>query len=117
VVEHVDPADRRAFADEVRRVARGWFVQTPAWSFPIEPHVLLPFAHWLPPTLRRPYWRLGAAGAWEDVRLLRRAEVAALFGEPILAERLGGLAKSWIALRAVDETRALTGAASADCID
>jgi hypothetical protein len=36
------------------------------------------------------------------VRLLRRAEVAALFGEPILAERLGGLAKSWIALRAVD---------------
>jgi SAM-dependent methyltransferase len=102
VVEHVDPSRRPAFAAELRRVARGWFVQTPAWSFPIEPHALLPFAHWLPPTLRRPYWRLGAAGPWEDVRLLRRAEVAALFGEPILAERLGGLAKSWIALRAVD---------------
>jgi SAM-dependent methyltransferase len=101
VVEHVEPERRAAFAAEVRRVARGWFVQTPAWSFPIEPHALLPFAHWLAPTLRRPYWRLGAAGAWEDIHLLRRAELAALFGEPILAERMGGLVKSWIALRPV----------------
>ena len=58
VVEHVDPARRAAFAAEIRRVARGWFVQTPAWSFPIEPHALLPFAHWLPA-------RCGAAtGGW-----------------------------------------------------
>jgi SAM-dependent methyltransferase len=103
VVEHVEPERRAAFAAEVKRVARGWFVQTPAWSFPIEPHALLPFAHWLPPALRRPYWRLGAAGSWEDIRLLRRAELARLFGEPVLAERFGGLAKSWIALRPVDE--------------
>ena len=101
VVEHVEPEHRAAFAAEVKRVARGWFVQTPAWSFPIEPHALLPFAHWLAPTLRRPYWRLGAAGSWEDIHLLRRAELAALFGEPILAERFGGLVKSWIALRPV----------------
>jgi SAM-dependent methyltransferase len=101
VVEHVAPERRAAFAAEVRRVARGWFVQTPAWSFPIEPHALLPFAHWLAPRLRRPYWRLGAAGSWEDIHLLRRAELAALFGEPILAERFGGLVKSWIALRPV----------------
>jgi SAM-dependent methyltransferase len=103
VIEHVEPARRAAFAAEVRRVARGFFVQTPARSFPIEPHALLPFAHWLAPTLRRPYWRLGAAGSWEDIQLLRRAELAALFGEPILAERFGGLVKSWIALRPVDE--------------
>jgi hypothetical protein len=102
VIEHVEPGRRAAFAAEVRRVSRGFFVQTPAWSFPIEPHALLPFAHWLAPTLRRPYWRLGAAGSWEDIDLLRRAELAALFGEPILAERFGGLVKSWIALRAVD---------------
>ena len=101
VVEHVEPERRAAFAAEVKRVARGWFVQTPAWSFPIEPHALLPFAHWLAPTLRRPYCRLGAAGSWEDIHLLRRAELAALFGEPILAERFGGLVKSWIALRPV----------------
>jgi len=102
VIEHVEPGRRAAFAAEVRRVSRGFFVQTPAWSFPIEPHALLPFAHWLAPTLRRPYWRLGAAGSWEDIDLLRRAELVALFGEPILAERFGGLVKSWIALRAVD---------------
>jgi SAM-dependent methyltransferase len=101
VIEHIAPAQRAAFANELRRVARGWFVQTPAYSFPIEPHALLPFAHWLPPALRRPYWRVGAAGAWEDIQLLRRTELAALFGEPILAERFGGVTKSWIALRPV----------------
>jgi SAM-dependent methyltransferase len=95
VIEHVPPARRAAFAAEVRRVGRGWFVQTPALSFPIEPHSLLPFAHWLPPRLRRPYWRLGAAGEWEDVALLSRDELEALFG-PALPERLGPLVKSWV---------------------
>jgi hypothetical protein len=90
---------RTAFAAEVRRVARGWWVQTPAYSFPIEPHALLPAAHWLPVPLRRRYWRLGVAGDWEEIALLRRAELRALFGEPVLAERVGPLAKSWIAVR------------------
>jgi SAM-dependent methyltransferase len=100
VVEHVDPARRAPFAAELRRVARGWYVQTPAWSFPVEPHALLPFAHWLPVGLRRRYWRLGVAGDWERIELLRRAEVEALFG-PAVPERLGPLVKSWIAARAV----------------
>jgi SAM-dependent methyltransferase len=100
VIEHIAPSDRPAFAAELKRMGRGWFVQTPAWSFPIEPHALLPFAHWLPPALRRPYWRMGVA-PWEDIDLLRRGELAALFGAPILAERAAGLAKSWIAVRAV----------------
>jgi len=97
VIEHVPRARREAFAHELRRVARGWFVQTPAYSFPIEPHALLPAAHWLPVALRRPYWRLGVAGDWEDIALLRRAEMAALFAEPV-AERLGPLAKSWVSV-------------------
>ncbi|MFL5845198.1 MAG: class I SAM-dependent methyltransferase [Solirubrobacteraceae bacterium] len=98
VVEHIDPADRPRFADEVGRVAKAVFVQTPAWSFPVEPHALLPLAHWLPSRIRRPYWRLGAAGDWEDIRLLRRGELAALFpGTEVVAERFGPLAKSWVA--------------------
>jgi len=101
VVEHLAPADRPAYAAELRRVARGWWVQTPAFSFPVEPHALLPFAHWLPVGLRRRYWRLGAAGSWEEIALLRRRELAALFpGSAIVAERLGPLTKSWIAVRA-----------------
>jgi hypothetical protein len=99
VIEHVAPVRRAAFAAEMRRVGSGWFVQTPAHSFPLEPHSLLPFAHWLPAALRRPYWRLGAAGEWEDIRLLRRAELESLFG-PALAERAGGLVKSWVCVRA-----------------
>ena len=98
VIEHVAPWQRPAFARELRRVARGWYVQTPAYSFPIEPHALLPFAHWLPPALRRPYWRLGVAGGWEEIALLRRGEMEELFGTPV-AERLGPLVKSWVSVR------------------
>lgn len=99
VIEHVPPGRREAFAAELRRVGRGWYVQTPAWSFPLEPHALLPFAHWLPPRLRRPYWKLGASGTWEEIELLRRGEMEALFG-PALPERAGPLVKSWVCVRA-----------------
>jgi SAM-dependent methyltransferase len=98
VIEHVPPARRAAFAKELRRVGRGWFVQSPARSFPIEPHALLPGAHWLPVGLRRRYWRLGAAGEWEEISLLSRAEMEALFG-PARPERVGPLTKSWVSLR------------------
>ena len=100
VIEHIAPADRAAFAAELRRVARGWYVQTPAFSSPVEPHALLPFAHWLPAALRRSYWRLGVAGEWEDIELLRRAEMAELFGDPV-PERAGPFAKSWVSVRPV----------------
>ncbi len=95
VIEHVPPPRRRAFAAEVRRVGRGWFVQTPALSFPIEPHSLLPGAHWIPRRLRRAYWRLGAAGGWEEISLLSRSELEALFG-PAQPERIGPIVKSWV---------------------
>jgi SAM-dependent methyltransferase len=104
VIEHVPRAQRAAFAGELRRVGRGWFVQTPAWSFPIEPHALLPLAHWLPPRMRRHYWRLGASGGWEQIELLRRGELEALFG-PARPERLGPLTKSWVCVRASDTDR------------
>jgi SAM-dependent methyltransferase len=99
VIEHISPALRGAFAAELRRVGRGWLVQTPARSFPIEPHSLLPGAHWLPPRLRKPYWRLGAAGSWEEISLLSRREMEALFG-PALPERIGPLVKSWVCVQA-----------------
>jgi SAM-dependent methyltransferase len=99
VIEHVPAARRGHFAAELRRVGRGWLVQTPAFGFPIEPHSLLPAAHWLPPRLRRRYWRLGAAGAWEEISLLRRTELERLFG-PALPERFGPLVKSWVCVRA-----------------
>ena len=106
VVEHVDQALRPAFAAEMRRIARGHYVQTPAYSFPIEPHALLPFrplaaAHDPPPVLApgRP-GQLGGRGT-----CCAAAELAALFGEPVEAEHLGGLVKSWVALRAIDTSK------------
>ena len=100
VIEHVAPGAPRRIRRGAEAGRRGWYVQTPAFSFPVEPHALLPFAHWLPVALRRPYWRLGVAGDWEDIHLLRRREMAALFGEP-RAERVGPLAKSWVSVKAV----------------
>lgn len=98
VIEHVPQAHRERFAAELRRVGRGWLVQTPAFAFPLEPHALLPGAHWLPTRLRRGYWRLGAAGDWEEIALLRRAELERLFG-PAMPERFGPLVKSWVCVR------------------
>ncbi|HEY5316960.1 MAG TPA: class I SAM-dependent methyltransferase [Solirubrobacteraceae bacterium] len=99
VIEHIPPALRPAFASELRRVARGWYVQTPALGFPIEPHALLPAAHWLPRAARRRYWRLGAGGDPDEVQLLRRGELELLFG-PAIRERFGPLTKSWVCVRA-----------------
>ena len=82
-------------------MARGWYVQTPAWSFPIEPHALLPGAHWLPVGWRKRYWKLGAAGNWEDISLLREGELEQLFGGSIYGERMGRLVKSWISVRRI----------------
>jgi SAM-dependent methyltransferase len=101
VIEHIDPARRTAFACELRRVARGWYVQTPAIAFPIEPHSLLPAAHWLPKSPRRAYWRLGAGSDVEEINLLPRREFEALFG-PAFRERFGPLTKSWISVRTPD---------------
>jgi SAM-dependent methyltransferase len=99
VIEHVPRVRRGAFAAELRRVGRGWMVQTPARGFPVEPHSLLPFAHWLPVRARRAYWRLGAAGTWEEIELLARGELEALFGVA-QAERVGPFVKSWVCVRA-----------------
>jgi SAM-dependent methyltransferase len=98
VIEHIAPDRRRAFADEVRRVARGWYVQTPAIAFPVEPHSLLPAAHWLPIGIRRRYWRLGAGSDVDEIQLLPRRELESLFG-PAIPERFGPLTKSWISAR------------------
>ncbi|MCL2768911.1 MAG: methyltransferase domain-containing protein [Solirubrobacterales bacterium] len=109
VLEHIAPPQRAHVAAEIRRVGRGWFVQTPAREFPIEPHSLLPGAHWLGPRARALYWRLGAGVPGEEISLLGRREMVALFGEPLQAERVGPLVKSWISLRAPD-TRPAPGA-------
>ena len=60
VIEHLGSREQQErFAREVRRVGRRYFVQTPAREFPIEPHLLAPFFHWLPGGVQRRVARYG----------------------------------------------------------
>jgi methyltransferase family protein len=84
VIEHVEGGrhEQRRFLAELCRVARRVFVATPNRLFPVDPHSLLPFVHWLPEgDLRR---RLLRARGFDDVLdPLGPGELAALFPYPI----------------------------------
>jgi len=66
VVEHV--ADPVAFAREIIRVGRRYYVQTPSRWFPVEPHLLTPLIHYLP--------------MWWRSKLLRHFTVWGLVSKP-----------------------------------
>ena len=54
VIEHVGGTEREhAFANEVRRLANRYWVQTPSIWFPIEAHTYVPFWWFLPKSLKR----------------------------------------------------------------
>jgi hypothetical protein len=49
VIEHVGSLEKqKMFAQEVCRVGKRIWIQTPAKSFFLEPHYITPFIHWLP---------------------------------------------------------------------
>lgn len=108
VLEHVSPDAREALVGEMRRVAKRVFCQTPAFSFPIEPHFIFPFIHWLPRNLgfqlvHLSPWRLLSRPSAENIReywwgtqLLTENEIAQLFPHAdIRYERVLGLVKSY----------------------
>ncbi len=114
VIEHVGRwGDMQRIANEVRRLAPRYFVQTPDYWFPLEPHFRVPFFHWLPEP-----WRIAlvrsrncvafpratsfdqAANYIEDSSLLDATGFTSLFPEARIGrERIFGLSKSLIAVR------------------
>jgi SAM-dependent methyltransferase len=100
LIEHLPPAAQRALAGEIRRVARGYWVQTPNRYFPIEPHQFIPGYQFLPRRIRRHLdRRLGGAGGYAE--LLTRRDLLALFPDAELyEEHVAGLVKSFAAYRA-----------------
>jgi hypothetical protein len=114
VIEHVGHwAEMAAMAREVRRLAPVYYLQTPNFWFPVEPHYRAFGYHWLPESIRAAIltrMRLGFRGprdsfdlAMRDIQtvnLLTSRQMRALFPDAdIRAEWLLGLPKSLIALR------------------
>jgi 2-polyprenyl-3-methyl-5-hydroxy-6-metoxy-1,4-benzoquinol methylase len=112
VIEHVgDYAQQERMAQEVQRVGVRYFVQTPNYYFPLEPHFLFPGFQWLPVTVRTllmQHFQLGwmpktpvkseARRRVEDIRLLSLKEIQTLFPKAqIYQEKAFGLTKSFIA--------------------
>jgi hypothetical protein len=112
VIEHVgNYHDQRRMANEVMRIGKRYFVQTPNKRFPLEPHFLFPFFQYLPVSLRAQlvhrfnvgwYERIDDLAAArrevESIQLLTRKRFANLFpGSTIYVERFGGLPKSFVA--------------------
>jgi hypothetical protein len=105
------PAQQRTMADEVRRVGHAYWLQTPNFWFPMEPHFLTPGWQFLPVSARVAILRrrkVGWRGPYPDpvdaerevrgIRMMRRREIAKLFPEAeIVPERFAGLVKSWTA--------------------
>lgn len=111
VIGHVGGfSDQVSMANEVRRVGRNFFVQTPNHAFPIDWRTLVPFFHHLPASAQAwcflhlrvgKYRRASSADeAWgwaTRVRNLRRRELSQLFpAAAVLDERVFGFTKSFI---------------------
>ena len=112
VIEHVGSyADQARMANEVKRVGKRYFIQTPNKRFPLEPHFLVPFFQYLPSFLRAQmvhrfdvgwYKRIpdysAAKAEVDSIQLLTRKKFEALFpGASIHVEKLWGLPKSFVA--------------------
>ena len=119
VIEHLGSRSRMtAFAGEVRRLAPAFFVQTPNFWFPFDPHSRTLFFHWLPVRARvallmrrrcgfypRAANRQDAIRHARDADCLTRSQLRRLFPDArIRGERLFGMTKSWMAIRAQDDS-------------
>jgi Methyltransferase domain len=118
VIEHLGTFQaQQVFADEIRRVARSLWVQTPARWFPIESHLAGPFIHYLPKRVQRKVARWLTLWGWfatdydrdidiflNEVRLLTYKEMRTLFPDcEIHKERWLFLTKAYIAVRKPSE--------------
>jgi hypothetical protein len=106
VIEHVgDEAAQFRFAEEMLRVGRKIYCQTPSRLFPIDPHLSAFFLHWLPkrwlkPGLLRWFtfngWLLGH-GYEYDVTWISKRKLQQMFpGCQIRTERFLLLPKSFV---------------------
>ena len=113
VLEHVGNwEDMRRFAGEFARVGKKYFVQTPSFWFPIEPHCMTPFFHWLPVSIRIQLVLHFELGHWkkatnpseakrivESAQLLTTRKLQVIFPDAIIHTEWLLFPKSHIAIR------------------
>lgn len=111
VIEHVgDYNEQVKMANEVKRIGKKIFLQTPNKYFPLEPHFLMLFFQFMPIPLRiflLMHFRIGWHNKIKDkkdaleiaksIRLLTKKELKKLFPNAIIyEEKLFGLTKSFV---------------------
>jgi Methyltransferase domain len=111
VIEHLFTFENQAaMAREIQRVATAYWIQTPNYWFPIEPHFHVPGWQWMPIWLRVEIIRRYTCG-WRgrtpdpkqalivvsEVNLMTKSQLRRIFPTAdIIPERFFGLNKSWI---------------------
>jgi SAM-dependent methyltransferase len=114
VIEHVGRWDDMvSMANEIRRLAPRYYVQTPYQWFPLEPHAVFLFFHWLPESWRYRIVMQRACGFWprqadlgqamntvQSAALLDKRQMRFLFPDAkLVTEKFARLTKSLIAIR------------------
>ena len=109
--EHINNfEEQKKLAGEIQRIGKHYFIQTPNYYFPLEPHFLFPFFQFMPESIRTKLimkYDLGwfkkqvdeskARELASSVRLLRKSELKKMFpGGKIFTEKYLLLNKSFI---------------------
>jgi len=111
VIEHVGSfAEQKKMAEEIIRTGKSYFIQTPNYYFPIEPHFIFPMFQFLPESIKillirnfnlgyheKCKDRIKAKELVRSIRLLNKRELVSLFPEfKIFKERFLFFTKSLI---------------------
>lgn len=112
VIEHVGSyKDQKLMANEIQRVGKNFFIQTPNLYFPIEPHVFFPFFQFFPMKVKLIMirnFKLGfsknteikeAEDVIKSLRLLKKSELKKLFPDAkIIEEKIYGIVYSFMVI-------------------
>jgi len=111
VIEHLSSkSDQIKMAEEIRRVGKRYWIQTPNFYFPFEPHFLMPFFHWMPVKFRvlllmkfdlgwfpKQRDKILAEEIVKSIKLLKKKEIKSLFPDAkIHTERFLFMVKSYV---------------------
>lgn len=114
MIEHLDKLeDQKEIAKEIQRIGKNYFIQTPNYYFPMEPHFLFPFFQYLPLNTKANLISKHSLGWFKkqsdivkarevasSIRLLKKHELEEMFpGCKIYCEKYFNLNKSFIAYK------------------